>query len=131
IIPPAIADPIAGALQHSGGEENIEIVAVDPFHFENANSIALDKVLHVEQVVVLNLCHPATDLGDTTHGVGIVAFVEIALGRKELKGHGKREFIGPPPLAEIHGPLPTRAEQAAESQVTGPGQSLAIDEGVV
>ena len=47
---------------------------------------ALDEVLHVEQVIVLNLGDAGADLGHPLHRFAVASFVLEILGRKEFEG---------------------------------------------
>src|SRR5690606_14908591 len=63
VLPSLPAHALACPLEHGRGKQDVEVVAIDPLHFENTYAIAFDEVLDVEQVVVLNLGDLATHLG--------------------------------------------------------------------
>ena len=64
VLPAAIAHPLARALEHLARQQPAQIVAVDPLHLHDADAVAIDEVVHVQQVVLLDLGHAGGDLGD-------------------------------------------------------------------
>ena len=128
VVPPLLADARLGPLEHARREQRIEIVAVDPFHLEHADAAALDEVLHVEQIIVLNLGDPRADLGHPLHRFAIAPLIGESLGRKELERDRQREVIGPAALARVDDALPALAEHAPQTQVLGPAQLRLLDQ---
>ena len=106
----------------SGCEQHVEVVAVDPFHLLDADAAPLDEILHVEQVVVLNLGDAAGDRRHPLHRLAVVPLVGESLGRKELERDRQREIVAAAPLAEIDDPLAAGPQQPPQSQMLGPPQ---------
>ncbi len=80
-------DAFARPVEDTAAEEMAQVVAVDPLHLHHADAVAIDKVLDIEQVVLLDLrdtrghrCHPG-------HRLVVGLFVFEPLGRKELDRH--------------------------------------------
>ena len=110
------------------GQQPAQVVAVDPFHLHHADAAAIDPVVDVEQVVLLDLGHAGGDLGHAAHRLVVGPLVFVAFGREDLQGHRQRETVGAAPLAEIHHALPARAQQAHQPMVLGPAQTLLVDD---
>ena len=108
-----------------------EVVAVDPFHFHQADAIAIDPVMHVQQVVLLDLGDVRGHDRHAAHGLVVGAVVFVALGREDLQGHGEGEIVGAAPQAEVHDPLPARSEHPHQPVVFGPTQPLLVEHGTV
>ncbi len=121
-------DALVGAVEHIVGHQLGQVVAVDPLHFHHADPAALDEVVDVEQVVLLDLGHAHRDVGNAGHGLVVAAGVFVAGGREDFQGHRQREVVGPPPLAQVDHPLSAGAEAAREVQVLGPAHPLAADD---
>ena len=85
------------ALQHRVGQQTAEVVAVDPFHFHEADAVAIDPVVYVQQVVLLDLGDLGGHVGHAAHRLVVGAIVFVAFGRKDLQGHRQREVVGPAP----------------------------------
>ena len=128
VVPALLTDAGLGPPEHARREQRIEVVAVDPFHLEHADAAALDEVLHVEQIVVLDLGDLRADGGHPLHRLAVGPLIGKPLGRKELEGNRQREVVGSAALAEVDDPLPAAAEHPAQPQMLGPTQLLLLDE---
>jgi hypothetical protein len=131
VLPATRADAVADAVEHSRHQQMAEVVAVDPLHHHHANAIAVDEVLHVEQVVVLDLRHAGRDVGDAGHRLVVLARRGKPLRRKDLQRHGERERVGSAPFGEIHHALAAAAQQAAEPMVRRPVETPLVEDALV
>ncbi len=95
----------ASPLKHPRRQQRIQVVTVDPFHFQHADASPLDEVLDVEQIVVLNQRDTRADLGHSLHRFVVAALVDIALRREKLQGYRQGEIVAAPPLAEVNNTL--------------------------
>ena len=131
VLPPPRADALLDLLEHLLGQQAAQVVAVDPFHLHDADAEAVDPVLHVQEVVLLDLGDVGGDLGDASHGLVVRPLVFVVFGREDFQGHGEREAVGPAALGEIHDALAAGAEQAEEPMVLGPAlPALAEDRAI-
>ena len=94
IIPAAVAHPVARPFEHLTGQQPAQVVAVDPFHLHDADAIPIDEILHVEQVVLLDLGDPGRRFGNPGHGFVVAADVVVACRREDLQGDRQREVVG-------------------------------------
>ena len=123
--------PLADVVEHPVVQQPVQVVAVDPFHLHHADAVAVDPVVDVQQVVLLDLGDVGGDLGDAAHRLVVGALVLVGLGREDLEGHRQREVVGAPTLGEIDDPLPARAQPANQPVVLGPTETFLVDDRLV
>jgi len=70
--------------------------------------MAVDPVVDLQQVVLLDLGDVGRDLGDPAHRLVVKTFVFVVLRGEDLQRYRQGEAVGPAPLAEINDPLPAR-----------------------
>ena len=78
-------DAAPAALEHLAGQQAAQVVAVDPFHLHHADAAAIDPVVDVQQVVLLDLGHAGGHLGHAAHRLVVGAIVFVAFGREDLQ----------------------------------------------
>ncbi len=126
--PPPLAHAPVNVLQHLPRQQPAQVVSVDPLHFHDADAVVLDPIVYVEKVVLLNLGDVGRHVGDPPHGVVIRSIVFVALGRKNLQRHRKREAIGAAPLAQIDDSLAARTKLPNELVMLRPTQPLLVND---
>ena len=84
--------------------------------------MAIDEVIDVEQVVVLNLGDAGRRAGHALHRLVVAADVVEPLGREDLERRRQREIVRAAQLGLIDDALAAGAEQLEQLQVVGPVQ---------
>ena len=131
VVPALVADAGFEPFEHLAGQQPGKVVAVDPFHLHHADAAAVDPVVNVEQVVLLDLGHAGGDLGHPAHRLVVRPLVFVAFGREDFQRHRQREVVGAAALGQIDHALPARAQQAHQPMVLGPTQALFIEDAAV
>ena len=120
-----------GAVEHLAGQQAAQVVAVDPFHLHHADAGAIDPVVDVEEIVLLDLGDVGGDLGHAAHRLVVGAIIFVAFRREDLQRHREGELVGPAPLAKINHSLPARAQQPEQLMVLRPAQALFVQQRLV
>ncbi len=89
----------ADLLEDARPAEPLQVVTVDPLHLEQANSSVLDKVVDVDQIVLLDAGHAAGHARDPGHFGFVTANVVVGRGRKDLERDATLKVVGAEPLA--------------------------------
>ena len=84
VFPAAVAHAVANPLEHVGHQQPGQVVAVDPLHHHHADAVAIDEVIDVEQIVVLNLGDAGGRAGRRGASPRRSCDVVEPLGRKDL-----------------------------------------------
>jgi hypothetical protein len=84
--------------------------------------MAIDEVIDVQQVVVLNLSDARAGAGHPLHRLVVTADVVESLGREDLQRRRQREVVRSAKLRLIDYALSAGAEQLEELQVIGPAE---------
>jgi len=128
IRPAAVADARLEPLEHAVAEQVAEIVAVDPFHLHHSDATAVDPVVDVEEVVLLDFGDARGDRGHAAHGLIVGAFVFVAFGGEDLDGNGKGEIVRPAAFTQVDYALAARTERANQVMMLGPTEPLLLDD---
>jgi hypothetical protein len=127
LFPATVAHPLARPLQHALGQNVAEVVTVDPLHFHDADAAAIDEVVHVQQVVLLNLRHAGGNFSDSLHRRVVGPGIVIACRREDFQCDRQSEVIRAAPLAQVNHALSAGTQAAGQPQVLGPAHSLAVE----
>src|SRR5438874_4097158 len=84
--------------------------------------MAIDEVIDVEQVVVLNLSNAGRSAGNALHRLVVAADIVEPLRREDLQSGRQRKLIRPAQLGLIDDALPAGAEQPEQLEVVRPAQ---------
>ena len=120
VAPAFVIDTRPRLLEEFGGQQLGEVVAVDPLHLHDADSPLLDEVLHIEQIVLLDLGNPGGHRRDAVHRLHVELLGLIPLWRENLEGHRQCEVAGALPLGQVDHALTASPQPPGEGVVFGP-----------
>ena len=109
---------------HLGHHQTPQVVAINPFHFHHANAMAVDEVVNVDQIVLLNLSDAHRDAGHAGHRFVVLHGIVVVARRENFEGNRQRETISPAAFGEIDHALATFAEHAGQAMVSRPVEPL-------
>ncbi|MFM9117020.1 MAG: hypothetical protein ACKOU6_12765 [Planctomycetota bacterium] len=114
-----------------GAKKLIEVKAIDPFHEHDADTMTVEKIMNVEEVIMLHL-------GDTPcHSRHAFHIRRVSIGaleagwREYFQGDGNGEMIGAAEFREVDAALTAAAEQFQEWKMNGGIESAAVDNRVI
>ncbi len=124
ILPALLAHARLDAPQTLRKEQTIQVVTVHPLHDHHANSVAVDEVVHVEQVIVLDLSHVSGDVGNATHRFVVGPVIVVSIGGKDFDRYGQRETVCSAAFREVDDALTAGTEHPFQVMVRSPVQTL-------
>ncbi len=108
-----------------------QVESIDPFHLHEADPIMFDKILHIDQVMLLDLCYVGRHMGDACHCLFVAPRIWIAFRRKDLQCQRQCEAVRTATLRQEDNPLTARADPPLQSQVFCPAEPLLAHEGLI
>ncbi len=93
ILPPPSAEPTVNQIQHIVVQHAAEVISVDPLHRHHSNAIAVDEIVHVQQIILLNLRDAGSHPSHSGHGVFVIASGFVTLRGKNLHGDRQSESV--------------------------------------
>ena len=67
------------SFEHFWGEQPRQVVAIDPFHLHQTNPPLLNKVVYVEQIVLLDLSDSGRHCSDSGHAIFVEPLAVVSL----------------------------------------------------
>ncbi len=122
ILPAFLADFAPQEIEGGRRYQISQIMTLDPFHHHAANSAVFRPILHVEQIVLLDVGHAH---GDPAHVQGrllVGLAVRIAFRRVYLQGHGEAEIVGALPRTQVDNSLAAGTQHLHQLVLSDPGE---------
>ena len=117
-------DPLSRSIQHLSSEQLAEVVPIDPLHLHHADAIAIDEVMDIQQIILLDLCDLRGNPRHAGHRFIVGMLGRKRFGRKYFQRYRQCEVVGPAALGQIDHALAAFPKLPKKAMVFSPTESL-------